>query len=102
MFNKAIHTGWVRTVIMLFGAALAALTVNIFIVPQGLYNGGLLGFVQPGEVFHVRKVVFHLLQTAHPAEYRQDIIQSGSKAQRPACARSAAVRFLQNQCSSIH
>lgn len=46
MFNKAIHTGWVRTVTMLFGAALAAWTVNIFIVPQGLYNGGLLGLCQ--------------------------------------------------------
>lgn len=46
MLNKALHTTWLRTVTLLFGAALAAFTVNVFIVPQGLYNGGLLGLCQ--------------------------------------------------------
>ena len=46
MLNKALHTTWLRMVTLLFGAALAAFTVNIFIVPQGLYNGGLLGLCQ--------------------------------------------------------
>ncbi|MBQ2062467.1 MAG: YitT family protein [Oscillospiraceae bacterium] len=46
MLNKALHTTWLRIVTLLFGAALAAFTVNFFIVPQGLYNGGLLGLCQ--------------------------------------------------------
>lgn len=46
MLNKAVHSTWLRMATMLLGAALAALTVNLFIVPQGLYNGGLLGLCQ--------------------------------------------------------
>jgi len=46
MLNKAVHSTWLRLATMLLGAALAAFTVNTFIVPQGLYNGGLLGLCQ--------------------------------------------------------
>jgi uncharacterized membrane-anchored protein YitT (DUF2179 family) len=35
-----------RLATLVFGAALAAFTVNFFIVPHGLYNGGLLGLCQ--------------------------------------------------------
>ena len=46
MLNKAVHSTWMRLATLVFGAALAAFTVNFFIVPHGLYNGGLLGLCQ--------------------------------------------------------
>ena len=46
MLNKALHTGWLRFLTLLAGSFLAALAVNLFVVPQDLYNGGLLGLSQ--------------------------------------------------------
>lgn len=46
MLNKALHTGWLRFVALLASSFLGAFAVNNFVVPQGLYNGGLLGMCQ--------------------------------------------------------
>ena len=46
MLNKAYHTSWLQVVVLLLVSALAAFTTNYFIVPNGLYNGGLLGLCQ--------------------------------------------------------
>ena len=46
MLNKVLHTGWLRFVALLASSFLAALAVNTFVVPQALYNGGLLGLCQ--------------------------------------------------------
>jgi uncharacterized membrane-anchored protein YitT (DUF2179 family) len=46
MFNKALHTRWVRVLLLLLSSLLAAWTVNTFVVPQHLYSGGLLGLCQ--------------------------------------------------------
>ncbi len=46
MLNKALHTSWLRFVVLLAGSFLSALAVNLFVVPQNLYNGGLLGICQ--------------------------------------------------------
>ena len=46
MFNKALHDRWLRMAALLAGSFLAAWTVNTFIVPCGLYSGGILGLSQ--------------------------------------------------------
>lgn len=46
MYNHALHSRWMRVVMMVLGSLLAALSVNLFIVPQHLYNGGVLGLCQ--------------------------------------------------------
>ena len=46
MLNKAYHSSWLQVIVLLLAAALAAFTTNFFIVPHGLYNGGLLGLCQ--------------------------------------------------------
>ena len=46
MLNKAYHTSWLQVVALLLASALAAFTTNFFVVPNGLYNGGLLGLCQ--------------------------------------------------------
>lgn len=56
MLNKALHTSWLRLMALLGGSFLAALAVNLFVVPHSLYNGGLLGLCQV-----IRTVVFDRL-----------------------------------------
>lgn len=56
MLNKALHTSWLRLMALLGGSVLAALAVNLFVVPHSLYNGGLLGLCQV-----IRTVVFDRL-----------------------------------------
>lgn len=46
MYNKALHTRWMRVILLLFSSLLAAWSVNTFTVPQHLYSGGLLGLCQ--------------------------------------------------------
>ncbi|MBO4854293.1 MAG: YitT family protein [Oscillospiraceae bacterium] len=46
MLNKALHTSWLRFVTLLASSFLGAFAINNFVVPQGLYNGGLLGICQ--------------------------------------------------------
>lgn len=46
MFYTAYHNKWLKYLTMLLGASISAMAVNLFIVPAGLYNGGILGFCQ--------------------------------------------------------
>ena len=48
LFYRAMHNRGLRLLVALLGAALASSAVNIFIVPHGLYTGGLLGMCQVG------------------------------------------------------
>lgn len=53
MFYNALHNRWFKMIIMMLGSAMAAVAVNLFIVPLGLYNGGLLGISQMLRTFMV-------------------------------------------------
>ena len=46
MLYSALHNRWLRLVAALAGEALIAAGVNLFIVPLGLYSGGILGVCQ--------------------------------------------------------
>lgn len=46
MLYSALHNRWLRLFAALAGEALIALGVNLFIVPLGLYSGGILGVCQ--------------------------------------------------------
>jgi uncharacterized membrane-anchored protein YitT (DUF2179 family) len=46
MLYSALHNLWLRLFAALAGEALIALGVNLFIVPLGLYSGGVLGVCQ--------------------------------------------------------
>ena len=46
MYNKAMHSRWLRVVGIVAAALLMAFGINRIIVPQGLYNGGVLGLCQ--------------------------------------------------------
>ena len=46
MLQKVQQNKWLRLGMGVFGAILLAVAVNLFIVPQGLYSGGLYGFCQ--------------------------------------------------------
>ena len=46
MIYTTLHNKWLRLVMALFGELLAAGAVSLFIVPQNLYTGGLLGACQ--------------------------------------------------------
>ena len=46
MIHKALQNRWTRLVIGIFGTFINAAGVNYFIVPMGLYSGGILGFCQ--------------------------------------------------------
>ena len=46
MFNRMLHHPLARVLAGVAGTFFMALAVNLFIVPQGLYSGGLLGFCQ--------------------------------------------------------
>lgn len=46
MLNDVMHNRWLRLVAALVGEAMIALGVNLFIVPIGLYSGGVLGVCQ--------------------------------------------------------
>lgn len=46
MMHKAMQNKWARVVIAVFATFLYALGVNLFIVPAGLYSGGVVGLSQ--------------------------------------------------------
>ncbi len=46
MFNKLLHHPFARVLAGVFGALMMALGVNLFVIPQGLYSGGMLGLSQ--------------------------------------------------------
>ena len=46
MFQKVQQNKWLRLGMGLFGCVLLAAAINLFIVPQGLYSGGLYGLCQ--------------------------------------------------------
>ncbi|MCI2058494.1 MAG: YitT family protein [Oscillibacter sp.] len=46
MIYNTLHNRWLRMILAVGGTFLGAAAVNIFIVPLGLYTGGLLGFCQ--------------------------------------------------------
>lgn len=46
MLNDVMHNRWLRLIAALAGEAMIALGVNLFIVPIGLYSGGVLGVCQ--------------------------------------------------------
>ena len=55
MLHKAIQNRWCRLALAVAATLLYAIGVNWFIVPMGLYTGGLLGFLiynfHPAKVF---------------------------------------------------
>ena len=46
MYGKVLHNRWTRLATAIFGSILLAAAINLFIVPQHLYTGGLLGLCQ--------------------------------------------------------
>lgn len=46
MLYTTLHNRWLRLLAAVFGQLLSALALNLFIVPQGLYTGGLMGLCQ--------------------------------------------------------
>lgn len=46
MFDKVLHNRWSRIGMAVLGTLLSAIAVNVFIVPQNLYAGGVLGMCQ--------------------------------------------------------
>ena len=46
MLHKALQNKWVRVLIAVFATFLYAMGVNLFIVPMGLYSGGVVGLSQ--------------------------------------------------------
>lgn len=46
MLYTALHNRWLRLLAAIFGELLAALALNLFIVPLELYTGGLMGLCQ--------------------------------------------------------
>ncbi|WP_409967075.1 YitT family protein [Bengtsoniella intestinalis] len=46
MIQTAYHNKWLKYLLMVIGSVICASGVCFFIVPMGLYNGGILGFCQ--------------------------------------------------------
>ena len=46
MFQQTLHNRWLRVLVAGVGTLISAISLNIFIVPQGLYSGGLIGVCQ--------------------------------------------------------
>ena len=46
MYDKMIHNRWARLAIAILGTVITAASVNLLIVPQGLYTSGILGLCQ--------------------------------------------------------
>lgn len=46
MYDKVLHNRWSKLATAVAGAVLMAVAINLFVVPQGLYTGGLLGLCQ--------------------------------------------------------
>ncbi len=46
MIYTALHNRWLRLLGAVFGQFLAALAMNLFLVPMNLYTGGVMGFCQ--------------------------------------------------------
>ena len=51
MLQATLHRPRLRLIIAVLGELLMALALNLFIVPQGLYTGGLMGVCQLKAVF---------------------------------------------------
>lgn len=46
MINTAMHSRWGRIAMALAGAFIYAVGINLFVVPAGLFTGGMMGFCQ--------------------------------------------------------
>ena len=46
MIYNTLHNRWLRLVAAVFGELICAVGVRLFIVPLGLYSGGLMGVCQ--------------------------------------------------------
>ena len=46
MMYNSLHHRWLRLLAAMLGEGVVALALNLFIVPLGLYTGGLMGFCQ--------------------------------------------------------
>ena len=46
MMYNSLHNRWLRLVAAMLGEGVVALALRLFIVPLGLYSGGLMGFCQ--------------------------------------------------------
>lgn len=46
MMYNSLHHRWLRLLAAMLGEGVVALALNLFIVPLGLYSGGLMGFCQ--------------------------------------------------------
>ena len=57
MYNQITHNRWARIVMAVIGTLLSAIAVNVFIVPQNLYAGGVLGMCQVIRTLLVRSGV---------------------------------------------
>ena len=56
MYQKVQQNKWLRLGMGLFGCALLAAAINLFVVPQGLYSGGLFGLCQVIRTLAVTKM----------------------------------------------
>lgn len=46
MVYRTLHNRWLRILVAVLGTLIGSAAVNVFIVPLGLYTGGLMGFCQ--------------------------------------------------------
>lgn len=46
MINTAMHSRWGRIAMAVTGAFIYAIGINLFVVPAGLFTGGMMGFCQ--------------------------------------------------------
>ena len=46
MIQQSLHNRWLRLFVAGVGVLISAISLNVFIVPQGLYSGGLIGVCQ--------------------------------------------------------
>ncbi|MEG1683346.1 MAG: YitT family protein [Oscillospiraceae bacterium] len=56
MIYRIIHNRWLRILLAIFGTLISSFAINTFIVPMGLYTGGLLGFCQVARTLLVTKL----------------------------------------------
>ncbi len=60
MLNSTVHHPWLRILACILGEAIAAVSINLFIVPLELYSGGIYGVCQ---------LIRTLLQTYTPLRF---------------------------------
>ena len=56
MFGKLSHNRWLKLCVGVLGALVVATSINLFVVPHGLYTSGLLGFCQLIRTILVQKL----------------------------------------------